>query len=142
MSIPSHRVLLAGVVAAVTTVAFSAGPQVSRWPSSKLDRALIEWKARADRSTARILIQTRSGQAQAVATRLGATAEWINVSSTPDLLVARVSRQTLGVAVADRDVARLSLDAPVLGLGKTSTTSTTSTTTTTLLNQPLLETLG
>jgi hypothetical protein len=88
------------------------------------------------------MIQTRSGRAPAVATRLRGTAEWINVSSTPDLLVARLSRQTLIVATADRDVARVSLDAPVLGLSKTSTTSTTSTTTTTLVNQPLLETLG
>src|SRR5262245_2416185 len=145
MRIPSRRVFLAGVVAAVTTVALSGGPQVSHWPSSKLDRALVEWRIRADRSNTRVLIQTRPGQAHAVAARLQATAEWINLSSTPDLLVARVSRQTLGVVAADRDVARLSLDAPVIGLAtktKSPAPAPAPTPTPSVVNQPLLETLG
>ena len=122
--------LVAGAVTLAIGVIGCASPPVQHSPS-KLDRALTEWSAERTSGSARVLIQTTSGAADAVMARLQPVADSVTASSSPDLLVARLSPEGLRAAIGDRDVARISSDAPVQGLASKRTRTSTSTETTT-----------
>ena len=127
----------------VLTLMVVERPAASSPPSTKLDHGLVVWSARADAGATRVLIQTRPGTGDGVMQRLRSTAASIRASSTPDLLVADLSRDALVAAAADSDVLRLSSDASVVGLAAKKTATATSTTPTTPGSaDALLQTLG
>ena len=83
----------------------------------KLDRAVAEWRAHPARSSVRVLIRTRPGRAVAVLGRLMRTVgPSVMPSSSADLLVARLSPDSLRAVERDPDVTRISTDAPVASL--------------------------
>jgi serine protease AprX len=122
----SRRFALGAGAAALTVLAIFTALAQPAGGSSKLDRAVADWSTGRREDAARVLVQTRQGTGEAVISRLRASADWVRPSSAPDLLVARLSREALATAVRDRDVWRVSSDAPVEGFAKSSTSTTSS----------------
>ena len=102
--------ILLGLLAAVACLSGGSSSRVA-----KLDRALFVWMQHPTAST-RVLIRTRAGAASSVTKRLLNRDHWAPMS-TPDLIAADVSLDTLQAAIRDRDVVRISSDAMVKSLG-------------------------
>ena len=119
---------MAIAVLAIGTLTLFAVEQPSPAPHSpKLDRALVAWTTGDYSGPVRVVIQTKPGAASSVMHRLRATGAAVRVSSTPDLLFADLSYNTLTLAAADQDVIRLSSDSPVAGMESRRSTTTSET---------------
>ena len=99
-------------------------------PSAKLDQALTSLNNSAPDKAVRVLIHTRPGMAHLVLQRPEARRihSRIDVSRS---LVADLSRSALSTIADDRDVLRVSSDAPVLGMAAKKTVATLTTTSST-----------
>ena len=113
-----QRSVLLGVALAALLVGGNGSTPAAATSAAKFDRAIADATRGATDARARILVQVRSGSADAV---LG----WLRtlpgvgltrVSSSPDLLVAEVAAGLLDRVAAHGDVLHVSSDAPVKSL--------------------------
>ncbi len=108
------------LVTLLAALALWSVPGSSAW-KGKLDQALIAASQHSANQPVRVLIRTRGRAAAHVQGRINAVRgghSWI--STSPDLLVAELPLGELRTIASDPDVERVSSDAPVKSLAKSS----------------------
>jgi serine protease AprX len=112
-----RRILTVVATAWLSVPVLFGGAAPAMRTNAALDQAVTEWRTNPASPMVRVMLTTADGAKSAVKRRLerlvGVT---VTESSSPNLLVARVSPAGLDAAVRDGQVLNISMDAPVHGL--------------------------